>query len=54
VVSDYSRGLFMERWLVLTAGGPTKIAIHGSDIHIIDDEGKDRKVRVVWKIANKP
>ena len=54
VVSDYSRGLFMERWLVLTAGGPTKIAIHGSDIHIIDDEGKDRTVRVVWKIANKP
>jgi hypothetical protein len=54
VVSDYSRGLFLERWLVLTAGGPTKIAIAGRNIHILDEEGKDRTVRVVWKIATKP
>lgn len=54
VVSDYSRGLFMERWLTLTAGGPTKIAIDGRNIHVIDEEGKDRKVPVVWKIATKP
>ena len=54
VVSNYSKGLFTERWLVLTAGGPTKIAIDGRNIHIIDEEGKDRKVPVVWKIANKP
>jgi len=54
VVSDYSRGLFMDRWLVLTAGGPTKIAIDGRNIHVMDEEGKDRKVPVVWKIANKP
>jgi hypothetical protein len=53
-VSDYSKGLFMERWLVLTAGGPTKIAIDGTNIHVIDEEGKDRKVPVVWKIATKP
>ena len=54
LVSGYSRGLFMERWLVLTAGGPTKIAIDGRNIHVIDEEGKDRKVPVVWKIATKP
>jgi hypothetical protein len=54
MVSDYSRGLFTERWLVLNAGGPTKIAIEGRNIHVIDGEGKDRKVPVVWKIATKP
>ncbi len=53
-IPNYSRGLFMERWLVLTAGDRTKIAIDGRDIHIRDDEGKDRAVRMLWKIANRP
>jgi hypothetical protein len=54
VVPNYSRGLFVERWLVLTPGARTKMAIDGRDIHILDDEGKDRAVRLVWKIANRP
>ena len=54
VVPNYSRSLFMERWLVLTPGARTKMAIDGRDIHILDDEGKDRAVRLVRKIANRP
>jgi hypothetical protein len=52
VIHNYSNGAFVERWLVLTIGGPTKIAVDRKDIHILDDEGKDRKCRVVMKIAN--
>ena len=53
-IPNYSRGPFMERWLVLTAGGPTKVALDGRNIHILDVEGKDRAVRLVWRIANRP
>jgi hypothetical protein len=54
VIPNYSRGLILERWLVLTAGGPTKIALDGRNLHVLDAEGKDRSVRLVWKIATRP
>ena len=37
--------------LNLTLYGKTKIAIDGTNAHILDDEGKDRKIRIAEKIA---
>jgi len=54
VVPNYSKGPVLEHWLVLPADGRTKIAVDGSKIHILDAEGRDRTVRVVWTILTKP
>ena len=54
VIPNYLQGPVLERWLVLPADGHTKIAVDGSKVHIQDAEGKDRIVRVVWKIVTKP
>jgi hypothetical protein len=35
----------------LTVNGPTRIAIEGRNAHILDDDGKDRKVPIIAKIA---
>jgi hypothetical protein len=40
--------------LNLTLHGKTKIAVDGSNAHILDDGGKDVKVPIVQKIANAP
>lgn len=37
--------------LNVTLYGKTKIAIDGTNAHILDDEGKDRKIRIAEKIA---
>ncbi len=39
VVHNYSNGVFIQRWLILTIGGQTKVAVDGKDLHILDDEG---------------
>jgi len=54
VIPNYSKGPVLEHWLVLPADGHTKIAVDGSKIHILDAEGRDRAVRVVWTIVTKP
>jgi hypothetical protein len=36
----------------LTVNGHTKIAIEGRNAHILDDDGKDRKVPIIAKIAD--
>ena len=53
VIPNYSKGPVLEHWLVLPADGHAKIAVDGSKLHILDAEGEDRTVRVVWKIATK-
>jgi hypothetical protein len=40
--------------LNLTLYGKTKIAIDGQNAHILDDEGKDKKIRIAQKIARNP
>jgi hypothetical protein len=52
VIHNYSNGAMVERWLLLTIGGPTTIAVDGKNVHVLDDEGKDRTCRIVMKIAN--
>ena len=37
--------------LNVTLYGKTKIAIDGQNAHILDDEGKDRKIRIAEKVA---
>ncbi len=43
--------LTRSQLLNVTLHGPTKIAINGSNAHILDDYGKDEKLRVVKKVA---
>ncbi len=40
--------------LDVTLYGKTKIAIDGRDAHILDDEGKDKKLPIAEKIARTP
>jgi len=45
----------IQWWLYLTVGGQTKISIDSArTMHVIDDEGKDRKVHIIQRIANQP
>jgi hypothetical protein len=43
--------LTRSQLLNLTLHGPTKLAIDGNNAHILDDYGKDEKVRVAEEIA---
>jgi hypothetical protein len=43
--------LTRSRLLNLTLHGPTKVAIDGNSAHILDDDGKDRKIAIAEKIA---
>jgi len=53
VVGCIPRGTLRYRCPDLTVHGKTKIAIDGKDMHILDDEGKDRKVPILEKILQK-
>jgi hypothetical protein len=45
----------IQWWLYLTVGGQAKISIDSArTMHVIDDEGKDRKVHIIQRIANQP
>jgi hypothetical protein len=44
--------LTRSQLLNVTLHGPTKLAIDGNNAHILDDYGKDEKVRVVERIAH--
>ncbi len=44
--------LTRSQLLNVTLHGPTKLAIDGKNAHILDDYGKDEKVRIVEKIAH--
>ncbi len=44
--------LTRSHFLNVTLHGPTKLAIDGNHGHILDDYGKDQKVRVIEKIAH--
>jgi hypothetical protein len=37
--------------LNVTLNGKTKIAVEGRNAHILDDEGKDRKMNIAEKVA---
>ena len=41
----------VRQLLNVTLYGKTKIAVDGRNAHILDDEGKDRKVPIAQKIA---
>jgi len=53
VISCYPRAV-SNGWRCpnLTVNGHTKIAIDGRNAHILDDDGKDRKVPIIAKIAD--
>lgn len=40
--------------LNVTLYGKTKIALDGHNAHILDDDGKDKKIRIARKIARTP
>jgi hypothetical protein len=45
----------IQWWLYLTLGGETKISVDSArTLHVIDDDGKDRKVHIIQRIANQP
>jgi hypothetical protein len=43
--------LTRSKLLNVTLHGPTKLAIDGNNAHILDDYGKDEKLRVVQRVA---
>lgn len=43
--------LTRSQLLNVTLHGPTKLAIDGNNAHILDDHGKDEKLRIVQKVA---
>lgn len=57
VISNYAKAnmVGIQWWLYLTVGGQTKISIDSArTMHVIDDEGKDRKVHIIQRIVNEP
>ncbi len=55
VIPNYCKANFVgiQWWLYLTLGGQTKISVDSArTLHVIDDEGKDRKVHIIQRIAN--
>jgi hypothetical protein len=45
----------IQWWLYLTVGGQTKISLDSTrTMHVIDDEGKDRKVHIIQRMVNEP
>ena len=50
IVGCVPRGTVRYRCPDLTVHGKTRIAIEGRDAHILDDEGKDRKLPIIEKI----
>lgn len=54
MIHNYSEGALIKPWLILTVGGPTKVAPEGKNLYVIDTEGKERKCRIVGQIANQP
>ena len=57
VIPNYCKAnmVGIQWWLYLTVGGQSKISIESArTLHVIDDEGKDRKVHIIQRIANQP
>ena len=57
VIPNYAKAnmVGIQWWLYLTVGGQAKISIDSArTMHVIDDEGKDRKVHIIQRIANQP
>ncbi len=57
VIPNYVKAnmIGIQWWLYLTVGGQTKISIDSArTVHVIDDEGKDRKVHVIQRMVNEP
>jgi hypothetical protein len=55
VIPNYCKAnvVGIQWWLYLTLGGQTKISVDSSrTLHVMDDEGKDRKVHIIQRIAN--
>jgi hypothetical protein len=45
----------IQWWLYLTVGGQTKISLDSArTMHVMDDEGKDRKVHIIQRMVNEP
>ncbi len=57
VIPNYAKAnmVGIQWWLYLTVGGQTKISIDSArTMHVIDDEGKDRKVHIIQRMLNEP
>lgn len=57
VIPNYCKAnlVGIQWWLYLTLGGQTKISVDSArTLHVIDDEGKDRKVHIIQRIGNEP
>jgi hypothetical protein len=54
VIHNYSNGIFVAKWLLLPIGGSIKAYRKGRDLHLIDDNGKERSARILEEIVNKP
>lgn len=45
---------YTGRWPNLTVNGHTKVAVERRTLHLLDEDGKDRKFSIIEKIAPKP
>ena len=57
VIPNYCKAnmVGIQWWLYLTLGGETKIFVDSArTLRVLDDEGKDRKVHIIQRIANEP
>ncbi|MGA8012522.1 MAG: hypothetical protein WB949_08860 [Candidatus Acidiferrales bacterium] len=55
VVPNYCKSnmVGIQWWLYLTVGGQTKISVDSvRTLTVMDDEGKERKVHIIQRIAN--
>ena len=55
VIPNYCKAnlVGIQWWLYLTLGGETKISVDSArTLRVIDDEGKERKVHIIQRIAN--
>lgn len=55
VIPNYCKSnlVGIQWWLYLTVGGQTKISVESArTMRVIDDDGKDRKVHIIQRIAN--
>ena len=55
VIPNYCKAnlVGIQWWLYLTLGGQAKVSVDSArTLHVIDDEGKDRKVHIIKRVAN--
>jgi len=52
VIHNYANGSLVQWWLRLTLGGTVRVYSDGKNLHVIDNEGKERKCQILQEMVN--